>query len=348
MTAVNVTAELWASTLDALMDAASAVLTAESLDQTLNRVAHGLARLVPFNDLTLYEIDRAAGLFVPMFAYGSYADEVMSERFSLSQGVTGATLREGRARNVPRSDLDPDARTVSGTPEEAEAMMCVPLEIAGRTIAMLNVYRYGEDSAFSDFEGLIIERFGIIVALALDSARKRDLLRTQADTDELTGLLNRRAFNQRLDELLHRARQSSTPLSLIEVDIDGFKMINDRYGHAVGDKALMAVAEALRSSLRSGEFVARMGGEEFAIILPDTDHLRSMKVAERCRLRPTADWYTGPPITISAGVAAYPLHATVAGDLLHAADTALYCAKAAGRNRVIAAEDPRSQLTPVR
>jgi two-component system cell cycle response regulator len=342
MTAANVSAEMWASTLDALMEAASAVLTAESLEQTLRQVADGLRRLVPYNDLTLYEIDWAAGMFVPMFADGSYAEEVMAERFPLGRGITGATLREGRARHVPRTDLDPDARTIAGTPIEPEAMMCVPLEIAGRTIAMLNVYRYGSDVAFSEFEALIIERFGIIVALALDSARQRDLLRTQADTDGLTGLLNRRAFNDRLDVLLHRARQTSTPLSLVEVDIDDFKQINDKFGHAAGDAALVAVAEALMGSVREGELVARMGGEEFAIILPETDSVTGSVIADRCRRTTTTESYTGPPVTISAGVATYPVHATDAESLLHAADVALYAAKAAGRNRVAVAPDPHS------
>jgi diguanylate cyclase (GGDEF)-like protein len=341
MTAGDVAADMWASTLDALMDAASAVLTAESLEQTLRRVAESLRALVPYNDLTLYEIDRAAGMFVPMFADGSYADEVMAERFPLTKGITGATLREGRARNVPRTDADPDAITIAGTPMEPEAMMCVPLEVAGRTIAMLNVYRYGDDIGFSEFEALIIERFGIIVALALDSARQRDLLRTQADTDELTGLLNRRALNQRLDALLHRARLTSTPLSLIEVDIDEFKLVNDRFGHAAGDAALVAVAESLVRSVREGEFVARIGGEEFAIILPRTDSATSLAIAERCRRSPTPEWYTGPPLTISAGVASYPSHATDAESLMHAADTALYAAKSTGRNRALVAREPR-------
>jgi diguanylate cyclase (GGDEF)-like protein len=264
----------------------------------------------------------------------------MADSFTLTEGITGATLRAGRARNIPRTDLDPDAEPVEGTPCEPEAMMCVPLEVAERTIAMFNVYRYGEDAAFSEYEALIVERFGIIVALSLDAARQRQLLRTQADTDELTGLLNRRAFNHRLDVLIHRARLTSTPLSLVELDIDGFKLINDRYGHSAGDAALVAVAGALMHSVREGEFVARIGGEEFAIILPDTDAATSLTIADRCRRSVTAEGYSGPPLTMSAGVASYPRHAIAAEGLLRAADAALYAAKSAGRNRTTAAADP--------
>ncbi len=336
------TAKMWASTLDALMDAAAAVLTADSLQQTLGRVAERLAALVPYHDFTLYEIDRAAGTFVPMFAHGSYAAEVMADSFPLTQGITGATLRDGRARNIPRTDRDPDAVTIAGTPDDPEAMMCVPLQVADRTIAMLNVYRYGEDVGFSEYEALIIERFGIIVALALDSARQRELLRTQADTDDLTGLLNRRAFNQRLDEMFHRARLATTPLSLVEVDVDEFKRINDRHGHAAGDAALVAVADALMRSVREGELVARIGGEEFAIILPNTDAETSLTIADRCRRSLTAEGYTGPELTLSAGVATYPMHATDAEGLLRAADAALYAAKTAGRNQTTGAPIPAS------
>ena len=340
MTVGDVSAGVWASTLDGLMDAAAAVLTADSLDQTLGRVVERLGGLVPYNDLTLYEIDRAAGAFVPLFAYGSYCAEVMADCFPLTEGITGATLLEGRARNIARTDLDPVAETIAGTPDEPEAMMCVPLTVADRTIAMLNVYRYGTAAAFSEHEALIIERFGIIVALALDSARQRELLRTQADTDVLTGLLNRRAFNYRLDVLIHRARLTSTPLSLVEADIDEFKLINDHHGHGTGDGALVAVANALMQSVREGEFVARIGGEEFAIILPDTDALASLRIAERCRRSVTTEGYEGPALKMSAGVATYPVHATDADGLLRAADAALYGAKSAGRNRTEGAPDP--------
>ena len=238
---------------------------------------------MPYDDLTLYEIDRAAGVFVPLFAYGGYTEEVMAHSFPLEQGITGATLRDGRARNVPRSDLDPESGNVAGTPTDPEAMMSVPLQVGGRAIAMLNVYRNGEDVGFSGHEALIIERFGIIVALALDLSRQRGLLRTQADTDDLTGLLNRRGFNRRLEALLHRPRRPRPPLSLVELDLDHFKLINDHHGHLAGDAALIAVAGALMRSVRQDELVARLGGEEFAIILPNAGVAASLAIAERCR-----------------------------------------------------------------
>ena len=314
------------------MDAAASVLTAESLDETLGRVVEQLAGLVPFNDLAIYEIDRESQLFVPLFAHGTYTAEVMAHSFPLERGITGAAFRAGTARNVPRSDLDPDAGFVIGTQLVPEAMVSVPLKVAGRTIAMLNVYRPGEEAAFSTYEASVIEHFGIIVALALSSARQRELLRSQADTDDLTGLLNRRAFDQQFDALLHEARRSSRPLGLVLIDLDHFKQVNDQHGHQAGDAALAAVADALRASVRGRDVVARFGGEEFVLVLPDTAPDASFAIAERARGRVTSHASAGVRLTVSAGLAGYPGDGAEPDALLRAADAALYDAKHAGRD----------------
>jgi GGDEF domain-containing protein len=238
------------------------------------------------------------------------------------------------------TDLDRDAEPVAGKPREPEAMMCVPLEVAERTIAMFTVYRYGEDVGFSAYEALIVERFGIIVALALDSARRRELLRTQADTDELAGLLNRRAFNHRLDVLIHRARLTSTPLSLVELDIDEFKLINDRL-------------RSFRGRRRPGRSRKRPDalGPRGRVRRPDrrrgvrhhpAGHRRGDEPDDRRSLpsQRNRGAVTGPPLTMSAGAASYLLHAITAEGLLRAADAALYAAKTAGRNRTTGAVDP--------
>jgi diguanylate cyclase (GGDEF)-like protein len=323
----------WASILDGLMDAAGAILTADSLEETLRTAAVQLRGLVPYNDLAIYEVDHESERFVPLFAHGTYTDEVMAFSFPLSTGVTGAALREGRARNVARSDMEPDAGVVEGTEDDAEAMMSVPLKVAERTIAMLNVYRPGIDNAFSGFEAQIIERFGIIAALALDSARQRELLRSQAETDHLTGLLNRRAFQEQLGATLHGARRSSRPLGLVMIDIDHFKSVNDEHGHHTGDMALVAVADALRAAVREQDVVARLGGEEFALVLPGTGSDASLQIAERARARVAAHGELGIPLTLSAGLACYPADGHDAEQLMRAADAALYEAKRAGRDR---------------
>jgi transcriptional regulator with GAF, ATPase, and Fis domain len=133
------TGEGWESIVGALMQAAAAILAADSLEETLSSVAVQLQGLVPFDDLAIYEVDRTAEQFVPLFAHGTYTDEVMAFSFPLEQGITGAALRDGRPRNVARSDLDPDAGVVAGTEQDPEAMMSVPLKVGGRTTAMLNV-----------------------------------------------------------------------------------------------------------------------------------------------------------------------------------------------------------------
>ena len=333
MQAAGATEDGWASILDALMDAAAAILTAESLQETLGSVADQLRGLVPYDDLAIYEVDLGAELFVPLFAHGSYTAEVMAFSFPLDAGITGAAYREGRARNVPRSDLDPEAGVVAGTDQAPEAMTIVPLRVAERTIAMLNVYRQGADAAFSELEATIIERFGIIVALALDSARQRELLRSQADTDDLTSLLNRRAFHNQLNALLHEARRSSQPLGLVLIDIDHFKKVNDQHGHPTGDLALVAVADALRESVRERDLVARLGGEEFALVLPETDVQDSLVIAERARARVAAQVGLGLELTLSAGLSGYPADGSDVEALLRSADAALYTAKRAGRDR---------------
>lgn len=157
-----------------------------------------------------------------------------------------------------------------------------------------------------------------------------------ARTDPLTKLPNRRGFRELLDLELERARRGETPMTVIVGDVDHFKEVNDRAGHAVGDAALQQVAALLREGARQIDLPARIGGEEFAVILPDTDAHGAFAVAERlrCALRDAFAEAT-VPITISFGIASHPAHAETAASLLRAADEALYGAKESGRNRSV-------------
>ncbi|HKE16002.1 MAG TPA: diguanylate cyclase [Kofleriaceae bacterium] len=173
--------------------------------------------------------------------------------------------------------------------------------------------------------------------------RQEDRLRHISVTDGLTGLTNRREFERRLEEELDRADRHGLPLSLVLLDVDLLKAINDRSGHRAGDRALCAVADALRSSCRSVDIAARVGGDEFAILAPTTSARDALQLATRVqtalRERPAG----AAPLSISIGVADVA-SASARGerDLLEAADRALYRAKSGGRDRIALGADVES------
>ena len=177
-------------------------------------------------------------------------------------------------------------------------------------------------------------------------AKQVDLYEKLAQTDELTELNNYRFFQQRLSVELNRAQRFDRPLSLIMLDVDEFKAFNDIYGHQCGDEALRRLACLLRRSSRSYDVVARYGGDEFVVILPETSKTVAAEVAERIRgaIEKAAIEGAGPALdgqfTASLGVASFPEDATEKGELIRKADLALYQAKTSGRNRVSRYDPP--------
>jgi two-component system, cell cycle response regulator len=170
-----------------------------------------------------------------------------------------------------------------------------------------------------------------------------------AVTDGLTGLYNHRHLHERLALEVERSQRSGLPLSLLMLDVDHFKQFNDTHGHPAGDEVLRQLARVLNDARRANDVVARYGGEEFAVILVDTAKFTAAKVAERVRERIAAHDFTdaapqsrATPISVSIGVATFPEDGGDAEGLVRAADTALYAAKRAGRNRVVLATDALS------
>lgn len=169
--------------------------------------------------------------------------------------------------------------------------------------------------------------------------KSNERLKQLSDTDPLTHIYNRRYMINMLEKEMQRAERKGTHLSLVMIDLDHFKHVNDKYGHQGGDQVLAALAELSQSGLRSYDFIARYGGEEFVMTLPETTHEDALMIAERLRLRIQLHSYTGSlkglSTTASMGVATYPTNfITSLSDLIREADDAMYRAKAAGRNRV--------------
>jgi two-component system cell cycle response regulator len=174
-----------------------------------------------------------------------------------------------------------------------------------------------------------------------DHKRKQSRLEDMATTDGLTGLLNRQAFMQRAEKEYSRTRKYSRPLSVVMIDVDHFKSINDRYGHAVGDEVLRAMSKICQQSLRGSDVLGRIGGEEFVLLLPDTPQANAIYVAERMReqLGHSSIEIDSLKLNITAsfGVATMRDDDAEFTTLLERADVAMYDAKHGGRNQVKAA-----------
>ena len=185
----------------------------------------------------------------------------------------------------------------------------------------------------------MLEVIAIQAAQAVLRAQLFEQMERMATTDGLTGLLNHRTFQSRLDEAIAAARRYGRKCSFILTDIDHFKSVNDTYGHPTGDLVLKGVSRILREQARDTDIVARYGGEEFAIIMPETDTRGAVVIAERIREAVKAEVFQteqGPlKITMSLGIATFPEHATEKQPLIDLSDQCLYFAKRHGRNQSV-------------
>ncbi len=188
----------------------------------------------------------------------------------------------------------------------------------------------------------LLERVAELISTVLCNAEKLDRLQRQATTDHLTGLLNSRGFQERLELERSRAQRHRQPLALLLFDLDGFKEVNDIHGHQTGDRVLETVGRVLQQRARAEDVGARLGGDEFALIAPSTDTKAAIDLAERLRAHATADIAKlGVAATLSAGVSELDQTAD-ADELIRSADTSLYRAKRHGRDRTSADTSPDS------
>jgi len=324
-----------------LADVFHDVLGEQSLDALLDRIADALADLVPHDSLTIYEADVPRRLLVPVWARDKWADKILEDKCPFGVGLTGWGVEHREAARVNQAHLDPRVETVPGTPDdEPEALITIPLIARDSVKGALNIYRLGEDAAFDDDEFELAKRFGDAAALALDNAQIRVRLEQQAMTDSLTGLYNHRAFHERLRSALANASRSHDAVSVLMLDIDDFKRVNDIYGHGAGDEILRGLAETLKDSVRSSDAVYRLGGEEFAIVITSRSAENAEQLAHRVVDRVEAtDFDPAGRITISVGLARGPEHAMNPRELIACAEAAMMSAKARGKNQIVLYEE---------
>ncbi len=258
----------------------------------------------------------------------------------VTAGVIGRTVRTRETQFIRDVSTDPDYLRAS---YEVKGEIAVPLLKDENVLGVLNV-ESNEPGSLDENDLDLLNALAGSLAVAIDNARLHAKVKIMAMTDVVSGLANRRAFDEILQAEVTRAERYHHPISLIILDLDSFKEYNDKWGHPAGDVRLKEVADLMRANVRDPDVAVRYGGEEFAVILPNTPKSGALRLAER--LRRAAESYAPygrgnqVPVagyTISVGVATYPEDATSLEGLLLAADNAELMAKRLGKNRVHAA-----------
>lgn len=261
----------------------------------------------------------------------------------ISQGLFGKVLKEGKSvlyNTFDESMIAATGAILTGNLEEEEisqSVLIVPLKIGSKLIGVLSAQSY-QPYAYSESDLEMLELLGANAAIALENARLFAEVQELAITDPVTGLFNRRRFLELAEQEFNRSIRYQRNLSAIMLDIDNFKVVNDTFGHTIGDQVLIELAKVCQSGVRQVDILARYGGEEFIVLLPETNAQEAEMIAERLRANTESNSFTtsaGPlHITISLGVAEMEKSCESLSELVDRADFAQYASKDAGRNRV--------------
>ncbi len=269
-------------------------------------------------------------------AVAHWGDETVKSRFSLEDCWA---LRRGQLHEVsdPRTDL----LCQHFVQQPQAGYLCVPLIVKSGTTGVLCLTGASGKAKGSITRQQLAVAVGETIKLSLYNLKLREELREQAIQDPLTGLCNRRYLEENLGRELHRARRGNSPLCVVMLDLDNFKPFNDSFGHDAGDSMLREMAQVLSEKLRKSDIACRYGGDEFVLVLPDSSLADAQRRVEQIRLmvaeKQMRHGASRPDkITVSAGIVGAPEHGSTAAELLQAADSAMYAAKQAGRDRVVA------------
>ena len=264
--------------------------------------------------------------------------------FSAGKGMSGYVIAHGKSLIIhDKLEEEQNARQDGlefihfGSPEAIRSILVVPMWLGGEVIGSISAQSY-QPRAYNEEDLALLEMLASYAAIALENSHLFNKIQRLAITDSLTDIYNRRHLFVLGQREFNRARRFKRPLSVIFIDIDHFKKINDHYGHRAGDQALILIARTIQDHIRDIDVVGRYGGEEFLLFIPEVDLDTSRQIAERIRtsveLALMKSLYSKPSVTISLGVVELTDDTPSLSALVARADAAMYDAKRNGRNRV--------------
>jgi diguanylate cyclase (GGDEF)-like protein len=325
----------------ALLDITGSILGTLDLPRILDEVAERLAVIARWDNISIEWVDPATGQLTPLMARGIHADEFIKPWEPGEEGLATWVLAHGQPQLVPDELADPRIHQFPSTGAVDGSLVCVPLLGRDGVRGVVSLERLGTDDRFDEDDFELVQLFAAQVSIAIRNAEAYREKEIEAQTDDLTGLLNQGTFA----EWLARSVETQERFGVLMLDLDEFKAVNDHLGHQAGDDFLRSVAVAIRAACRDSDHVFRYGGDEFTVICPATDATGTLALAGRIRdalARIAIDWGRrrgAGLVSASIGVATYPEYGPTADEVLLAADRACFVAKRRGRNQIATAEE---------
>src|SRR5512140_3188775 len=326
--------------LNIFHDVAKALTSSLNLDSILQTIMEKVAEYFRPDTWSLLMADEPKDELYFAIAVGDAAEALKTVRLKMGEGIAGWVARHGEPLIVPDVYTDPRfaKRIDEMTQWKTRSIICIPLKSKHRVLAVIQLINVPM-SSFSDSEMFFLRAICDYAAIAIDNARSVERIQELTITDDCTGLYNARHLYKTLESEVYRSARFSYEFTVLFIDLDHFKQVNDTHGHLIGSKLLAEIGYTIKSHLRLIDYAFRYGGDEFVVLLPQTSKEQSLVVAKRIRdMFRTATFLKDENLNLnvrsSMGIATYPEDAKSAHEIIRQADEMMYMVKNSTRDNI--------------